>query len=704
MKEALEEVSLYGQKLKEAMPPTKHVSSEGDKFVVKDMNGKVVQKFMDKGEADEYATKNHDKLMLHKESEEEIEEEEVDEGIVGNLAKAAGNAVVKKVSDVVKDKTVGAVSRTVQKVSDKVSDATGITAVKKGVKKVGKVVSKVKGAAKRIKKAAQTGEEVDLDEASKLPPHLAKFFDKKGDLKPDAAKRVAKGKSKKDVASRTTDVTPKGYGPSEEIEEEEVDLDEAILKDRDYEVDEKEGVVKISKKNFAKVHKDNKGTDKSKPTMMVLTKKGTSLYPVKFTEEVDLDDKNKLNEEELGEQIVNKNYLETKSGSVEQSVMEIWKNATVVTEKKLDAVGKEDGDIDNDGDKDSSDKYLAKRRKAISKSMKKEEEEVEIDEAKMSSAQIAKLKKAYEPMRDKRISIDNANKLSAMMDKVSKDKETLIQLFKADIPFVSDIAVTKLISKHDMKGAEINKLREEVDLDEGKMSVLHQMIKDKKSAEEISKAMKVDVNTIKTLMANYSDMAASKMMASYESYEIGTDEYRKHTQSITPGQEVTDYQNFKVESMKEALAKVWGLDEWKNTKENRRVSGGDKRRLENKVKSGKTITGKTSDVIDLKPTTEEKQLDEILPAIGAYVAKKAVGAVAKKVMGPKEEEKMVVANYMIKDGKSAEDVAKVINVNVKEIKKVMSAYHDEQNSHYKEYLAAACGGGGDSSMGGGLEI
>ena len=86
-----------------------------------------------------------------------------------------------------------------------------------------------------------------------------------------------------------------------------------------------------------------------------------------------------------------------------------------------------------------------------------------------------------------------------------------------------------------------------------------------------------------------------------------------------------------------------------------------------------TITGKTSDVIDLKPTTEEKQLDDD--------------------MNSKEEEKMVTANYMIKSGKSAEDVAKVINVDVKEIKKVMSAYHDEQNSHYKEYLAAACGGG-----------
>ena len=37
----------------------------------------------------------------------------------------------------------------------------------------------------------------------------------------------------------------------------------------------------------------------------------------------------------------------------------------------LDPVGKEDGDVDNDGDKDSSDKYLLKRRKAIGKAMKK---------------------------------------------------------------------------------------------------------------------------------------------------------------------------------------------------------------------------------------------------------------------------------------------------------------------------------------------
>lgn len=37
--------------------------------------------------------------------------------------------------------------------------------------------------------------------------------------------------------------------------------------------------------------------------------------------------------------------------------------------EKLDPVGKEDADIDNDGDVDKTDKYLNKRRSAIKKSM-----------------------------------------------------------------------------------------------------------------------------------------------------------------------------------------------------------------------------------------------------------------------------------------------------------------------------------------------
>ena len=45
--------------------------------------------------------------------------------------------------------------------------------------------------------------------------------------------------------------------------------------------------------------------------------------------------------------------------------------ASIYEKKHMDPVGQEDGDIDNDGDKDSSDDYLMNRRKAIGKAMGK---------------------------------------------------------------------------------------------------------------------------------------------------------------------------------------------------------------------------------------------------------------------------------------------------------------------------------------------
>tara|TARA_B100001996_G_C18589747_1_gene565605 strand:+ start:201 stop:632 length:432 start_codon:yes stop_codon:yes gene_type:complete len=41
------------------------------------------------------------------------------------------------------------------------------------------------------------------------------------------------------------------------------------------------------------------------------------------------------------------------------------------SKKKLDPVGKEDKDIDNDGDQDDNDKYLLNRRKKVTKAMGK---------------------------------------------------------------------------------------------------------------------------------------------------------------------------------------------------------------------------------------------------------------------------------------------------------------------------------------------
>jgi len=59
-----------------------------------------------------------------------------------------------------------------------------------------------------------------IDELAKktLPPHLSKFLDKKGNPNPEAAKRMADGKNKRAVTAKVKDVTPKGYGPNEEVE------------------------------------------------------------------------------------------------------------------------------------------------------------------------------------------------------------------------------------------------------------------------------------------------------------------------------------------------------------------------------------------------------------------------------------------------------------------------------------------------------
>jgi len=68
-----------------------------------------------------------------------------------------------------------------------------------------KVVQFLKTKVKRMAK-----EEVEIDEAKminvKLPAHLAKFFDKKGNPKPEVAARIRKARALKGVD--ITDVTP----------------------------------------------------------------------------------------------------------------------------------------------------------------------------------------------------------------------------------------------------------------------------------------------------------------------------------------------------------------------------------------------------------------------------------------------------------------------------------------------------------------
>ena len=83
-----------------------------------------------------------------------------------------------------------------------------------------------------------------------------------------------------------------------------------------------------------------------------------------------------------------------------------------------------------------------------------------LDES-FSDAQIAVLKKQYEPMRGKTISIDNANKLGQLFTKFDSNKNALEKLYGGNIPFVSTMAMTRLMTKHGYKADQLNKLRKE---------------------------------------------------------------------------------------------------------------------------------------------------------------------------------------------------------------------------------------------------
>ena len=82
-----------------------------------------------------------------------------------------------------------------------------------------------------------------------------------------------------------------------------------------------------------------------------------------------------------------------------------------------------------------------------------------------NDAMIKTLKKEYEPMRNKTISVTNANKLGALFTRFDSNKNALEKLYGADIPFISTMAMTRLMTKHGYKADKLNKIRkEELDL------------------------------------------------------------------------------------------------------------------------------------------------------------------------------------------------------------------------------------------------
>ena len=286
-----------------------------------------------------------------------------------------------------------------------------------------------------------------------------------------------------------------------------------------------------------------------------------------------------------------KKYLDIKENSLESSVYNILHG---IQEKKLDPVGKEDGDIDNDGDKDASDKYLAKRRKTISKAIKKDKKEGLEDSPNTANSQHLCAKNVVHE------NWGNGTPISGQH--AEPDAEGDIAWY--DVMFehgiekgvsINELKVTKAESHHHSEKKK-KKMDEEVDLDEGKMAQMHQMMKDKKTPEQIAKAMKLDLKTVKALMDSYNKMVP-------ESFEIGTEKYLKHTVSSTPGQKAwNETVSKKASSMRETLAKVWEADVGKSP-----FQKNAKEDLTKGVKGGKTMTGKKVAAVDTSPIIKEKK-------------------------------------------------------------------------------------------------
>ena len=152
-----------------------------------------------------------------------------------------------------------------------------------------------------------------------------------------------------------------------------------------------------------------------------------------------------IKKEEPNVKLERKTYFENKPGSLEDL-------ASKVVSEGLDPVNKDavkkkfadrkDKDIDNDGDVDSSDKFLHKRRKAISKAMKED-------------------------------------------------------LGKEDEPKVKKI-IGKLKKASDAHAGQAKDLQKAMTEDD--MAKFHKMQKDGKSAEQIAKALDIDVKSTKKLM------------------------------------------------------------------------------------------------------------------------------------------------------------------------------------------------------------
>ena len=246
-----------------------------------------------------------------------------------------------------------------------------------------------------------------------------------------------------------------------------------------------------------------------------------------------------------------KKYLDTKENSLESSILGVWKQAAEENEEINDAVSS----VRMDGRTRTYREHRAKleaarvRREAKKNQIETNKNDKSDDGEGLDAVQKDAVKKNFKDRKDK--DIDN--------DGDTDDSDKYLHNRRK--------TVTKAVAK------------EEVEIDESPFSG--------KGAWDKMKFPTKGVKTIhpkKSKKGKKTDEETEAEKLHKDSYEMGTDEYREYLEKLTPGEgidkEWEQARDFKVQSMRETLAQVWGLDEWKSINANRRVSGGDGRRTE----------------------------------------------------------------------------------------------------------------------------
>ena len=189
--------------------------------------------------------------------------------------------------------------------------------------------------------------------------------------------------------------------------------------------------------------------------------------------------------------------------------------APVVKKEALDPVGQEDGDVDNDGDKDKSDKYLMKRRKAITKAMKTRKEEVKLETESVvdnpeHAASFKKSADEYAKKLQKRKKVSTEGFSDWRSDLVETDLIEVMDEDEADKP-IKEKKVNNKIKINPKLGEAIEEiggtLIEESEIDEVIESIYIELIEEGYSEDDVEEA--IEFALIEELEEGYYDSAVS---------------------------------------------------------------------------------------------------------------------------------------------------------------------------------------------------